>query len=369
MSGRDVSTYSIRASASIREVIEAIDRAGRVSIALVVDDAKRLVATITDGDVRRGMLAGLTLDAPATALFPIKARLPHPRPVTAAVGTDPGTLIGMMTSESVRQIPLLDGEGRVVDIVILADLLPPGPPDMDAVIMAGGAGMRLRPLTEDRPKPMLPVGGRPLLEWIVDQLRGSGIENINVATHYRAEQIIGHFGDGAAFDVKMSYLNEIEPLGTAGALSLLPAPERPLLVINGDILTRVDFRTMFAYHREQRAEMTVAVRHFAIDVPFGVVESDGPWVRSLSEKPQMNLLVNAGIYLLEPSVLRVVPRGTHFNMTEVISRLLEDDRPVVSFPILEYWIDIGRGDDYRSATESAERVLNRKGGPSLEPKP
>lgn len=349
MNKRNVADLFVSPDSAIRDVIKCIDRSGRISIALIVDGNGRLLNTVTDGDIRRAILAGFSLDAPISQVLPIKARLPNPLPVTAPVGTDSDTLMRIMKERSVRQIPLVDGEGKVANIVILSDLLPQKHLTMQAVIMAGGFGKRLQPLTDDLPKPMLPVGGRPLMELIVDQLKEAGIHEIIVSTHYKPEKIIDHFGSGQDFDVKLTYVNEEQPLGTGGVLGLMQPPKESLLVVNGDILTRINFRTMHAYHQEQNADMTVAVSHFSLQVPYGVIECDGSRVRSISEKPQLNFFVNAGIYLLEPVVFQYIRTGESFNMTDLIQWLLDAGRSVVSFPVFEYWLDIGQLEDYRKA--------------------
>jgi dTDP-glucose pyrophosphorylase/CBS domain-containing protein len=335
---------------AIRQVISCIDRNAK-GIALVVDAERRLLGTITDGDIRRAILAGLNLDGPASVLLARKAASPYPTPISAPIATDPNALLGLMQARSVRQLPLLDDAGRVVKLVTLDELVPPPMPKMRALIMAGGAGMRLRPLTQDMPKPMLPVGDRPLMELTVERLRHAGIRRVNVATHYQPEKIVEHFGDGGAFGVEINYLAEDQPLGTAGALGLLDKSDEPLLVINGDILTRVDFRAMLAYHRKHAADLTVAVRQYSLEVPYGTIECDGVYVRGVVEKPVIQFLVNAGIYLLEPSALNYVPAGQRTDMTDLIQRLLDDNRRIASFPIMEYWLDIGRHADYLQAQE------------------
>ena len=338
---------------SIREVIVCINRNAK-GIALVVDKERHLIGTVTDGDIRRAILSEINLEEPVTQLLARKTSSPYPKPVTAPVGTEQAALLQLMRDRSVRHIPLLDDAGRVVDLVTLDELLPDQVLPVQAVIMAGGFGKRLRPFTEETPKPMLSVGGRPLMERIIGQLRTAGIKQINITTHYKPEKIVGYFGDGSRFGVKLNYVNEDQPLGTAGALGLMEKPDNPLLVINGDILTQMNFHAMLAYHQEHKADLTVAVRKYDLRVPYGVIENDGPFVQKLVEKPSFSLFVNAGIYLLEPSVYHYVPKGQRFDMTDLIQRLLQEKRPVASFPIVEYWLDIGQPADYDQAQEDIE---------------
>lgn len=345
----DVAKLFVSPDTTVRAVMECINGTLR-GIALVVDAEGKLLGTITDGDIRRAMLSNPSTDQPA-----IKIMSSNGEPVTAAENTEPAELLRLMVEHSVRQLPLLDSGGRLVDLVTKDDLLPSDAVTMKAVIMAGGLGLRLRPLTDDTPKPMLLVGGKPLMERTVERLRRAGVRSVHVATHYKQEKIVDHFGDGDAFGVNLKYLNEEQPMGTAGALSLLPHSEETLLVINGDILTDVDFSAMLAFHREHHAALTVAVRKYEVSVPYGVVEGDGPLVRSLVEKPVMSLFVNAGIYLVEPRCLGFT-RDTPMDMTELISRLLEANEAVVKFPVLEYWMDIGKHTDYLQAQEDVKEM-------------
>jgi dTDP-glucose pyrophosphorylase len=351
--------FCLQSHESIREAIACIDRSGLISVALLVDDEARLLNTITDGDVRRGILAGLSFDDPVEALLPIKAKTPHPNALTAPVGTAISTLLGLMQYNGVRQLPLLDPEGRVVDVATLRELLPQSKPLPQAIIMAGGRGTRLLPLTESCPKPMLPVGGRPLLELTIEKLRRAGISRVSLSTNYQREKIIEHFGDGKEFGVKLSYIIEPRPLGTAGALGLIDTPQDTVLVLNGDVLTEVDYEALLDFHREQKADLTIGVRQYGLKVPYGVVDSDGPRVRSLREKPECLFFVNAGIYLLEPSVYRYVPAARWFDMTDLIQALLDAHRPVVSFPVMEYWLDIGQHADYQKAQHDAKARAHR----------
>jgi CBS domain-containing protein/GTP:adenosylcobinamide-phosphate guanylyltransferase len=264
----DLASITVPVTGLLRAAVVAIDQNQR-GIALVIDENRRLVGTITDGDVRRAMLAGRTLDMPIADLLSQKVESPYPQPVTALAGTEPSVLLQIMHEHVVRQIPLVDAEGRAVGVVTLDDLVPDQPLALQAVIMAGGFGSRLMPLTQETPKPMLPVGDKPLMEIIIGQLRQAGIRQVNVTTHYQRDKIKAHFGDGQNHGVALKYVDEDTPLGTAGALALMGRQDEPLLVINGDILTDVDFRAMLHFHREHCAEMTVAVRKYDIEVPYG----------------------------------------------------------------------------------------------------
>ncbi len=335
-------------TSSIREVMECIDR-GAQGIALILDEQRHLIATITDGDVRRAILSGMDLELSIQNLLAKRDPSFNSGPVTAPEGTPDAELIHLMTETSLRQIPLVDEERRVVDIALLSELVKEYELPLRAMVMAGGYGTRLRPLTDEMPKPMLPVGDRPLLEIIVNGLREAGIRQVNVATHYKSEMIADHFKDGEKFGVDIRYVKEDQPLGTAGALSLLDESDEPLLVINGDILTRVDFRAMLNYHREHDAELTVAVRQYEFRVPYGVIDTDGVAIKGISEKPLVRQFINAGIYLLSPSIRKLIPNGQHYDIPELIQQLLKLGRTVVCFPIREYWLDIGKSDHYDQA--------------------
>jgi dTDP-glucose pyrophosphorylase/CBS domain-containing protein len=340
----------VAAGDSIRGAIETIDRHGK-GIALVVDAEGRLNATVTDGDVRRAMLAGLSLDAPVGELLE-RSGGGRGGPSTAAAGTSDADLVALMDAARVRQLPLLDGDGRVVDLAVLDDLVESALPELRAVVMAGGFGRRLAPLTDDVPKPMLPVGGRPLLEHIIDRLRDSGIRQVNVTTHYLGGVIESHFGDGSDFGVELEYVSEEQPLGTAGALGLVEG-DGPLLVMNGDLLTRIDVRALHRFHAEHEADMTVAVRPYDVTVPFGLVQLEEERVIAIEEKPLLRGFVNAGIYLVDAAVCRLVEAGEHLDMPELISRSVAAGLRVVGFPLREYWLDIGRLADYEQAHAEA----------------
>ena len=334
----------------VREVMACIDRNAK-GIALVVDEERHLIGTVTDGDIRGAILAGIDLSTQVTELIEHKADPRYRRPITAPVAASEASLLNLMRQHGIRQIPLLDEEGRVVNLVTLEDLIPADVVPVTAVIMAGGQGRRLQPLTYETPKPMLPIGGRPVMEWIIEGLRQAGIRHIIVTTHYKAEVITQHFGNGCKLGVEIDYIHEGRLSGTAGALGLLDSWPQSLLVINGDIMTRVDFRTMFRYHQEQKADMTVAIREYHVQVPYGIVEMQNTKVVKLTEKPLLRFFVNAGIYLLEPSVQGYITRGEFLDMTDLMTRLLGDQRSLIGFPLREYWVDIGQQHDYEQAQE------------------
>jgi dTDP-glucose pyrophosphorylase/CBS domain-containing protein len=344
----DVADLFVSPASSIRDAIARIDRSAS-GIALVVDADRRLIGTVTDGDIRRALLAGTDLRTSVQELLDHKPAATPRVPTTAASGTPQADLLDLMNREELRQIPLVDEAGRVEGIALLSDLVRSTELPLRALVMAGGFGTRLKPLTDDRPKSMLPVGDRPLLEVIVGQLHQAGIRRVNLATHYRADLIERHFGDGERFGLAIQYVNEDQPLGTAGALALLGASNEPLLVINGDILTDVNVAAMFDFHRSNQADLTMAVRPFEIQVPYGVVETAGVAVTRVDEKPVIRSLINAGIYLLNGDVCRLVPAGGRFDMTDLIDRAIAERLRVISFPLREYWLDIGRREDYARA--------------------
>lgn len=352
-----VDLFCVRRDSTIKDAITQINENG-LGIVLVIDAKRHLLGVVTDGDIRRAVLAKMDLTASVAALLERKVGTRYAKPLTAVFGADRKTYFRLLKENSLLHLPILDSNQCVVGLVTMEDFVEGNLASLQAVVMAGGRGARLHPLTEDLPKPMLLVGDRPLLEIIIEQLSSVGIQRVNVTTHHKPEKITQHFGNGQNFKVELSYVSEDRPLGTAGALGLLESPKETLLVINGDILTQVDFKAMLQYHREHKADITVAVRMYDVEIPYGVLECDGAVVRRLKEKPSLNFLVNAGIYLLEPVVHQYIPSGEHFNMTDLIQRLLDEGRHVVSFPVHEYWLDIGGLAEYQIAQEEAEKFKN-----------
>lgn len=347
----DPSIPTVTHGSTLRDVVRSIDRYEK-GITLLVDEQRHLLRTITDGDVRRALLDRVSLTDTITAAIEQHPGFGATRPVTAPLGATRSELLRLMRERALSQIPLLEESGCVAGLVTLADLIPSETSAMEAVIMAGGRGSRLAPLTAETPKPMLQVGDRPLLEHTLDQLRQAGIEQVRITTHFLGDRIRDYFGDGSKHGLNIDYLDETKPLGTGGALRLVDA-KAPMLVINGDVLTRVDFRAMLEFHTQHAAALTLAVRKFDMQVPYGVVNSEGPSVLEISEKPVHEFFVNAGIYLLEPMVLEHLPSDGHFHMTDLIANLLKKELPVVSFPIHEYWLDIGQPKTYEQANRDA----------------
>ena len=352
----DIERISLGPDASIREVMARIDE-GAKGIAVIVDDDRRLVGTITDGDIRRAILAGRALDAPISLVIDDRLKKNDLPPVTATTSTPSAELTRLMRSKGIRHIVVLNATGRVAGLATLEEMIPFMSHPIEAVIMAGGRGRRLMPLTDDVPKPMLPVGGRPMLEWIVEGLKRSGITRITISSHYKADIIRRYFGNGWRHGVNISHLYEEQPSGTAGSLRLLTNWNQTLLVMNGDILTWVDFASMINFHQEHRAALTVAVRQHDIQVPYGVVDMDGTQIRRLCEKPIMPYFVNAGIYLLEPSVRPLLGDEGHLDMTDLIDRAITAGQGIVGFPVTEYWADIGQMNDYQKAREHVDAQL------------
>lgn len=334
----------------IREAIEVID-AGALQIALVVDEGRRLLGTITDGDVRRGILKGIALEEPA-------ARIMNAKPTIAKVEESRDKILQRLRQRSLHQIPVLDQQGRLVGLEVIEDLLRPKSRENLVVIMAGGLGSRLAPMTNDCPKPMLHVGGRPVLETIIEKFVEFGFQSFCLAVNYKAEMIKDHFGDGAKYGCAIEYLHEDQPLGTAGALSLLPnRPSAPILVINGDVLTKVDYHHLLAFHQEYGAAATMCVREYDIQVPYGVVKVDGYRLVSIEEKPVHKFFINAGVYVLNPEALDLLDAGVHCDMPHLFDRVARQQETAV-FPVREYWLDLGQIEDFNRARGEYGGVFN-----------
>ncbi|CCO23226.1 nucleotidyltransferase family protein [Maridesulfovibrio hydrothermalis] len=344
--------YIVSQETTIKECLQRLNQAG-VGILLVCDSETRLQGVITDGDIRRAFLKNISFEKSCS-------KIANTSPLTVTGRPSNEEALHLMSSGNpftVHQLPVLDEHGKVKDLILRSEISDQTrTSQMNAVIMAGGFGTRLRPFTKSTPKPMLPVGGTPLLERIIDQLKKNKIDNINITTHYLPEKIKDYFGNGEKYGVNINYITEDEPLGTAGALGFIEKSNHPVLIINGDILTQVDFSAMLNFHKEQKSALTIGVRMYEFKIPFGVVECAGPRVCTISEKPVKNVLVNAGIYLMEPEVHARIPQNKFMNMTDVIELLLKEGKTVSSFPIMEYWLDIGQIEDYNKAQSDIKKI-------------
>lgn len=329
----------------IFDALKIINETGH-QIVVVADDAHCLLGTVSDGDIRRGILHSVGFGEPVS-------RVMNPQPVCLRLGFAPEELAALRVHPGLRIVPVTDATGRIVDLV---DLETRGGQRREnlVVVMAGGRGTRLQPLTDTLPKPMLPIGTKPIIELIVANLAASGFDRICLAVNYKAEIIRQHFGDGAAFGVRIEYLEENAPLGTGGPLSLITErPAAPILVLNGDVLTEVNFATLMDFHAWNGAFATVCVREHDTQIPFGVVRLAGHEVHGIEEKPVLRHMVNSGIYVLDPAALDYLQYSERIDMTDLVERLIADGRRVLAFPIREYWIDVGRHDEYRRAIRDA----------------
>ena len=338
----DLKKICLTADTSVLTAMEIIDQ-GASQIALVIEDCQRLVGTLTDGDIRRGLLHGASLEDPVEQLMNRQFRF-------VRSSDDHEAVLNTMRRDLLRQIPVLDEQGRVVQLFLLQELLNPPYLSNAVVIMAGGKGTRLRPHTENCPKPMLPIGDQPMLEILLEQCIASGFRKFYFSVNYLKEQIIEYFDDGSRWGVSIRYLVENEPLGTAGSLRLLPnSLSDPFLVLNGDVLTRLEPRHLLQFHIDNQAQATLCVREHEITVPFGVVQTKGSDLVHFEEKPTYRYLVNAGVYVIDPQLLSLLQSDRFTDMPEFLMKAKELGHSVAVCPIHEYWLDVGRPETLKEA--------------------
>ncbi len=343
----DLTDTLLPPEASVRDAIACIDR-GRAHVVFVVDPDNRLIGSITDGDVRRGFLRGLGLDQPIREIM-------NPSPSSAPINESPEVLKELMSSRGLRHIPIVDATKRVLGVETLESLLQARERPNWVVLMAGGLGTRLRPLTNASPKPLLPIGGKTLLETILESFISHGFRRFFISVYYKSEMVKAHFGDGGKWGVSIEYIEESEPLGTAGALGLLPeVPEQPLILMNGDILTRVNFAHLLEFHNDQGGEATMCVRKYDFQVPYGTVQLEGYRMLRIAEKPMYTFYVNAGIYVFSPHAVARVARGRRKDVPALLDEVIADGGEIAAFPIHEYWLDIGQMDDFLRAQDDVE---------------
>ncbi len=328
----------LKDDATIRQAIKCLDESG-LQIALVVSNEGRLLGTVTDGDIRRALLKEMGLDDPVVDIAFVNPLVSPPE-----MGRD--MVLQLMQANRIHQLPVVDAERRVVGLHLWDEILAPSARENLMVIMAGGKGTRLRPHTENCPKPMLEVGGKPMLAHIIERAKSEGFVRFVLAIHYLGEMVEDYFGDGVRWGVKIEYLREETPLGTAGALSLMQhRPQHPFIVTNGDVLTDVRYGELLEFHARHHATATMAVRLHELQNPFGVVKTDGVEIVGFEEKPIYRNHINAGIYVLDPEALDVLESAAHCDMPTLFTRVQDRQGRTIVYPMHEPWLDVGRIDD------------------------
>ena len=318
--------------------IDAINKS-KAYIALIVDKEKKLIGTVTDGDIRRGLLNGKTLDSNVQEFM-------NKNFFSFEEGELSKEKIDKAFKKGIKQMPILDSNGKVMEILQKEEMLKRcNSPIGSVVIMAGGKGKRLLPHTSNCPKPMISINGKPMLEIIIEKCINFGFDNFYISVNYLKDQIINYFGDGNKWGVKINYLFEEKPLGTAGSLTLIPEDENlnnSILVLNGDIITNLDLALFTEFHEKHNADMTIAAKHSSYTIPYGVINTSGLELEKIVEKPTYNFLVSAGIYIIKPFILKYIKKNTFFDMPDLVSVIKGKNSKVITFPIHEYWLDVGR---------------------------
>ena len=347
---KNIKNIKLKQNATIKEALGIID-SGAMQIALVVDDKDKLLGTLTDGDIRRGILRGLDLDSSIETIV-------FKEPAIAKISSTKEEILKIALSKKLHQIPIVDDNGIVLDLKEIEELVEPKIKTNRVILMVGGLGTRLRPLTQDTPKPMLKVGNKPILQTIVEKFAEYGFVNITMCVNFNASIIRDYFGDGKEFGVNIDYVLEEKRMGTAGALSLLKErPSEPFFVMNGDLLTNVNFEHIFNYHILNKATATMCVREYDYEVPYGVVKMNDNKIIEIAEKPVQKFFVSAGIYMLSPEILDLIPKNEFYDMPALFEKLIKLSKNVISFPIREYWLDIGRMEEYQRANEEYKEVF------------
>jgi len=336
---------------SIKEAMQTIDN-GTFKIALVVDDNMYLEGTLTDGDIRRAILKGLNLESSISDIY-------QKNPIKGTINSSRLELLELAETHKVLRIPIVNNEGRLIALDTLEELTCTQKKTNKVVLMLGGLGTRLRPLTNTVPKPMLHVGGKPILETIIKKFVSYGFTDIVMCVNYKSEVIEEYFADGEKFGVTIEYIHEDKRMGTAGALTLLrEKPRESFFVMNGDLLTDANFESLLDYHMINNSISTMCVREYDFQVPFGVVNLEDNKIKSIVEKPVHKFFVSAGIYVLAPEVLDIIPKNEFYDMPTLFEKLIENKGHVVSFPLSEYWLDIGRIEEYKKANNEYNGVFS-----------
>ena len=336
----------LKPMSTISDAIDVLESKA-LRIVLVVDDVGKLLGVVTDGDIRRGLIRHMNMNTPVSEIM-------CKTPTVASLKDDRDKILVLMKSGDFLHIPLVDGDGRVAGLETLQHLLDNKRFDNPVLLMAGGLGKRLRPLTNDTPKPLLKIGNKPILETILERILDAGFHNFYISTCYKSDMVRDYFGDGGKWNVNIRYICEKEPMGTAGALGLLPddMPDLPLLVMNGDLLTKINFEHLLQFHKEEGGLATMCVREYDFQVPYGVITSKGYRITSIEEKPVHKFFVNAGIYVLEPELVRSVNKASYLDMPDLLEDKINQNQQINMFPVHEYWLDIGRMEEIERARGS-----------------
>lgn len=339
---------TIQTTSNIKQALHLFGSHDGLRLLIVNDENDRFVGIITDPDIRRGLLRGLSLEDNISSII-------NRSPIVAHINTPKEELLHLASQHNIHEIPLKNSNGEIVEIISVANLIKPILHSNQVVIMAGGLGTRLRPLTDTLPKPMLKVGSKPILQIILERFKQQGFKNIILCVNYKSHIIEKYFGDGSKFGLHISYIKEEKRMGTAGALSLISNLNDDFIVMNGDILTDIDFTKMLHFHKHNCSDATMGVRQYDIQIPYGVVNSEGKKITSIEEKPTLTYNVSAGIYILNPRVLSLIPQDEFFDMPALFETSLgKTDYNTLSYLIEDYWIDIGRKEEYDRANSEIE---------------
>ncbi len=346
----DLSKIFLHEGSTIKEALKAID-IGAVKIALVLNDDRQLLGTLSDGDIRKSILKKENLSGSIKTIY-------SKNPITAHGDCTKEELLNLCHKHRIDQIPIINEKNKVIDLYVLNDFILPKNRNNKVFLMVGGLGKRLMPLTEDIPKPMLHVGGKPILQTIVGGFVKSGFTNITMCLGYKSHKIQDFFGDGSQFGAEIDYVIENQRMGTAGALTLTnQSLDKPFFVMNGDLLTNVNFENMLEFHETQNSKATMCVREYDFEVPFGVITTNNKKITLIEEKPVHSFFVNAGIYLLEPECINLIPENEFYDMTSLFEKVISAGGNTVAFPLQEYWLDIGRKSEYEQANAEFHKIF------------
>lgn len=339
------------ASSSILDAVKVINESS-MKTAVVVDESMRLLGIVTDGDIRRALLDGKSLEGMISTVL-------NRNPTVAFEATPKAQRLKLMQASQLISLPILSADRRVIGLDLLSTIMVQEKRKNPVFLMAGGFGTRLKPLTDSCPKPLLQVGGKPILEFIVEAFAENGFQNLFISVHYLPGKIQDHFNDGSKWGVNITYLNEEKPLGTAGALGQLPPldADLPLIMMNADLLTSVNFESLLDFHKSSQAIATVGVRQYDFQVPYGVLSHTRGDVLEIVEKPIHQFFVNAGIYVLEPEIYKSVPKETYLDMPTLLNGAIAKSNRVTMFPIHEYWLDIGKKNDFEKAQAEYDKFF------------